>query len=104
MAEEAWVRAPQTMLDLLRQRAERHRDKVAFAYSRNGEDEPDQLTYRQLETRARAIASTLQRQGRRGGTCSSAVPVRPGLHRGDLWVLLCRERSPYRCIRRFTAG
>ena len=66
MAEEAWVRAPQTMLDLLRQRAERYGDKVAFAYSTDGEAETNRVTYQQLETRARAIASTLQRQGAAG--------------------------------------
>jgi acyl transferase domain-containing protein/acyl-CoA synthetase (AMP-forming)/AMP-acid ligase II len=54
------------MVDLLRQRAERHGDKVAFAYSLDGEAEPDRVTYQQLETRARAIASALQRQDAAG--------------------------------------
>jgi acyl transferase domain-containing protein/acyl-CoA synthetase (AMP-forming)/AMP-acid ligase II len=58
--------SPQTLTQVLIQRAERHGDKVAFAYSRNGEDEPDQLTYRQLDRRARAIASALQQRDAAG--------------------------------------
>src|SRR5258705_13474940 len=58
-----------TLLDLVRQRAERYRDKVAFDYchySPGGEEEHDRLTYHELDIKARAIASTLQRQGATG--------------------------------------
>jgi phthiocerol/phenolphthiocerol synthesis type-I polyketide synthase C len=98
------TRSPsQTLLDLMRQRAERYRDKVAFDYchhSASGE-EHRRLTYRELDLKARAIASTLQRQGAAGQRvlvlCPSgldfiagffgciyagavAVPVHPPLH------------------------
>ena len=52
----------------MRQRAERYRDKVAFDYchySPSGE-EHSRLTYNELDAKARAIASTLQRQGAAG--------------------------------------
>jgi acyl transferase domain-containing protein/acyl-CoA synthetase (AMP-forming)/AMP-acid ligase II/NADPH:quinone reductase-like Zn-dependent oxidoreductase/acyl carrier protein len=52
----------------MRQRAERYRDKVAFDYchySPSGE-EHSRLTYHELDVKARAIASTLQRQGAAG--------------------------------------
>lgn len=57
-----------TLLDLARQRAERYRDKVAFDYCRFSPDgeEHSQLTFRELDLKARAIASSLQRQGAAG--------------------------------------
>jgi acyl transferase domain-containing protein/acyl-CoA synthetase (AMP-forming)/AMP-acid ligase II/acyl carrier protein len=57
-----------TLLDLVRQRAERYRDKVAFDYCHYspGGEEHDRLTYLELDIKARAIASTLQRQGATG--------------------------------------
>jgi acyl transferase domain-containing protein/acyl-CoA synthetase (AMP-forming)/AMP-acid ligase II/acyl carrier protein len=66
MPEDVRPASPQTLTHVLIRRAQRYGDKVAFAYSCNGEDEPDQLTYRQLDHRARAIASALQRQGAAG--------------------------------------
>ncbi len=54
------------MLELLRQRVERHGDQVAFVYSLDGEEEHARLTYGQLDVRARAIAASLQRQGAAG--------------------------------------
>ena len=57
---------PATLLELLRDRAERYGDKVAFDYSPDGEAEHGRLTYRELDTRARAIASSLHRQGAAG--------------------------------------
>ena len=56
-----------TLLDLLRQRAEGYRDKVAFSFSYNGDEEHrTQLTYHELDIKARAIASSLQQQGAAG--------------------------------------
>ena len=57
-----------TLLDLVRQRAERHRHKVAFDYCHYfpGGEEHSRLTYHELDIKARAIASTLQRQGAAG--------------------------------------
>jgi acyl-CoA synthetase (AMP-forming)/AMP-acid ligase II len=67
-----------TLLDLLRQRAEVYRDKVAFSFSYNGDDENrTQLTYQELDFKARAIASRLQHQGAAGERV--LVLCRPGL-------------------------
>ena len=56
-----------TLLELLRQRADRYADKVAFAFSYNGDGENTSvLTYRDLDTRARAIAAELQSKGAAG--------------------------------------
>jgi acyl-CoA synthetase (AMP-forming)/AMP-acid ligase II len=67
-----------TLLDLLRQRAEGYRDKVAFSFSYNGDEEQrTQLTYHELDIRARAIASNLQQQGAAGERV--LVLCRPGL-------------------------
>jgi acyl-CoA synthetase (AMP-forming)/AMP-acid ligase II len=66
-----------TLLDLLRQRAEVYRDKVAFSFSYNGDEEHRQLTYHELDIRARAIASNLQQQGAAGERV--LVLCRPGL-------------------------
>ncbi|MGO9652718.1 amino acid adenylation domain-containing protein [Mycobacterium sp.] len=57
-----------TVLDLVRHRAERYRDKLAFDYCRHSPagEEHSRLTYHELDIKARAIASTLQRQGAAG--------------------------------------
>ncbi|MGV0772368.1 fatty acyl-AMP ligase [Mycobacterium syngnathidarum] len=70
--------AAATLLDLLQQRAATHQDKVAFSFSYHGDDENrTQLSYRELDRRARAIASTLQRSGAAGERV--LVLCRPGL-------------------------
>ncbi|MGH3563219.1 MAG: AMP-binding protein, partial [Mycobacterium sp.] len=70
--------ATPTLVDLLQQQAARYRDKVAFSFSYNGDDEDtSQLTYRELDTKARAIASSLQQQGAAGERV--LVICRPGL-------------------------
>ncbi|MFZ0718964.1 SDR family NAD(P)-dependent oxidoreductase [Mycobacterium sp.] len=58
----------QTFLDLVRRRAETYRDKVAFDYCRYspGGEEHSQLTFGELDSRARAIASLLQQMGATG--------------------------------------
>ncbi|QZH64875.1 fatty acyl-AMP ligase [Mycolicibacterium farcinogenes] len=67
-----------TLLDLLQQRAATYQDKVAFSFSYHGDDENlTQLTYRDLDRRARAIASTLQKLGAAGERV--LVLCRPGL-------------------------
>ena len=62
MPDHEWRPAPKTIVEVLTERARRFGDKVAFAYCRDGEEESDRLTYRQLDLRARAIASVLQQQ------------------------------------------
>jgi acyl-CoA synthetase (AMP-forming)/AMP-acid ligase II len=66
------------LVELLRQQTERHRNKVAFSFSRDGDDENGiQLTYRELDLNARAVAASLQRQGAVGERV--LVLWRPGL-------------------------
>ncbi|WP_162877672.1 AMP-binding protein [Mycobacterium persicum] len=59
---------PPTLSDIVRGSAERYSDKVAFDYCRYSPDgeEHSQLTYRELDIKARAIASILQQQGAAG--------------------------------------
>jgi acyl-CoA synthetase (AMP-forming)/AMP-acid ligase II len=67
-----------TLLELLRQQADRYEDKVAFSFSYNGDDEErSQLTYRELDIKARAIAYRLQQHGAAGQRV--LVFCRPGL-------------------------
>ena len=58
----------QTFLDLVRQRAETYRDKAAFDYCRYSPagEEHSQLTFGELDNRARAIAAVLQQMGATG--------------------------------------
>lgn len=70
--------AEDTLLELLRERAERYDDKVAFGFSYEGDgDHSSELTFRDLDTRARAIAAELQRKGATGERV--LVLCRPGL-------------------------
>lgn len=67
-----------TLVDLMRRQAGRYGDKVAFRFSYNGDGEDEvQLTYRQLDLKARAIASMLRQQGAAGQRV--LVFCRPGL-------------------------
>ncbi len=58
----------QTFLDLVRQRVETYRDKPAFDYCRYSPEgeEHSQLTFGELDNRARATASVLQQMGATG--------------------------------------
>lgn len=67
-----------TLVDMLRRRAEVHGDKVAFSFSYDGDGENcTQLTYRELDVKARAIAATLCGHGAAGERV--LVLCRPGL-------------------------
>lgn len=56
-----------TLVELLRRQAERYGDKVVFAYSDNGDEEGRiQLSYAELDRKARAIGATLQAAGAAG--------------------------------------
>jgi acyl-CoA synthetase (AMP-forming)/AMP-acid ligase II len=68
----------ETLCDLLRRQAERYGGKVAFSFSyTGGDDDRSQLTYRELDLRARAIAARLQHHGATGQRV--LVFCRPGL-------------------------
>ena len=49
-----------SLVDLLRWRASKQPDRVAFIYLANGEGDESQITYRELDHGARVIAATLQ--------------------------------------------
>ncbi|WP_420108273.1 fatty acyl-AMP ligase [Mycolicibacter arupensis] len=68
----------QTLVELLQRQAARLGDKVAFSFSYNGDDEGrSELSFRELDRRARAIAANLQRYDVAGERV--LVLVRPGL-------------------------
>ncbi|WP_156331846.1 hypothetical protein [Planktothricoides sp. SR001] len=46
-----------TLISLLRERASRQPDRIAYTFLANGETPENTLTYRQLDGKARAIAS-----------------------------------------------
>jgi acyl transferase domain-containing protein/acyl-CoA synthetase (AMP-forming)/AMP-acid ligase II/alkylation response protein AidB-like acyl-CoA dehydrogenase/NADPH:quinone reductase-like Zn-dependent oxidoreductase/acyl carrier protein/ubiquinone/menaquinone biosynthesis C-methylase UbiE len=71
--------APQfsTFVDLLRDRAIRQPDQVAYVFLTDGEAAEVHLTYRQLDQQARAIATTLQRHRVQGDRALLLYP--PGL-------------------------
>lgn len=67
-----------TLVELLRRQCSRSGGKVAFTFSENGDGVGGtQLTYRELDVRARAIAANLQWQGATGERV--LVFCRPGL-------------------------
>ncbi|OBK86287.1 fatty-acid--CoA ligase [Mycolicibacter heraklionensis] len=66
-----------TLVELLRQQADRYRDKVAFVFAPDGLEEQSRLTYAELDRSARAIAAGLQQQGAAGRRV--LVVCRPGL-------------------------
>lgn len=53
----------ETLIELLRERAERHPDRTAFIFLDDGETESHKLTFGQLEHRVRAVAAQLQERG-----------------------------------------
>lgn len=67
-----------TLVELLQRQAERFGDKVAFSFSYNGDDEGrSEVSFRELDRRARAIAASLQHHDVVGERV--LVLVRPGL-------------------------
>lgn len=67
-----------TLVDLLRERAERRGDLPVFSFSRDGEEQHSaRLSYAQLDARAQRIAVELQRQGAAGARVLVLCP--PGL-------------------------
>lgn len=49
-----------TLVELLRYRAQNQSDSTAYTFLQDGETEADKLTYKELNTQARAIAARLQ--------------------------------------------
>ena len=63
-----------TLVELLRNRADNFPTHVAFNYAVDGESQFEQLTYAELDSRARAIASRLQQAGLTGARALMLYP------------------------------
>ncbi|HEX7942504.1 MAG TPA: fatty acyl-AMP ligase, partial [Gemmatimonadaceae bacterium] len=66
-----------TLVHVLRTRAETHGTRLAFTYLKDGEETEDAWTYQDLDRRARRIAAALQAIGRDGDRALLVYP--PGL-------------------------
>ncbi|MEU1284238.1 fatty acyl-AMP ligase [Kitasatospora sp. NPDC005856] len=66
-----------TLSEALRLRAERQPDAVSHVFLRDGEEPARELTYRQLETAARARAAALHEAGLSGGNAVMLYPTGP---------------------------
>ncbi|MEP0859278.1 amino acid adenylation domain-containing protein [Trichocoleus sp. DQ-U1] len=66
-----------TLADILRYRAVNEPEKLAFTFLQDGETSAENLTYRELDRRSRAIASQLQAMGLSGERALLLYP--PGL-------------------------
>ncbi|MGK7875070.1 MAG: hybrid fatty acyl-AMP ligase/type I polyketide synthase [Xenococcaceae cyanobacterium] len=71
------IRKFSNFVDLLRYRADKHHEKIAFTFLQDGEAELGSLTYQQLDRQARAIAAMLQSQNAKGERALLLYP--PGL-------------------------
>lgn len=69
-----------TIIEVLRWRAERQPDKIAYSFLVDGEKEEQHLTYGELDQQARAIAGSLDKlKNKRNGSCSALLMYQPGL-------------------------
>lgn len=66
MSGEPAVQPQETLVDLLRFRAQQQPERRAYTFLEDGESEGGSLTYAALDRRARAIAAMLQSQGAAG--------------------------------------
>jgi acyl-CoA synthetase (AMP-forming)/AMP-acid ligase II len=57
---------PDTLVDLLRSRAEQYPDRLAYRFIEDGETEIISILYKELDWRARAIGTWLEASGVRG--------------------------------------
>ncbi|MFB7358169.1 amino acid adenylation domain-containing protein [Streptomyces gardneri] len=62
----AYGRRPSSLVDLLRSRAARQPDHLAYVFLDSHGEEESRLTYAQLDRRAREVAATLQEEGKAG--------------------------------------
>ena len=86
------LRTAPTLVRQLQHRAARYRDKVAFAYSRDGEEnQVSGLSYEELDAHA-ADRVEPAAAGRHGRACPGLVPAGPGLYRRLVRVSLRGSR------------
>ena len=57
---------PDTLVDLLRSRAEQYPDSLAYRFIQDSESEIISIIYKELDRRARAIGTWLEASGARG--------------------------------------
>jgi amino acid adenylation domain-containing protein len=69
--------AGETLVAAIRWRIERHRDKVAYRFLAEGEEESLAVTFGELDARARAVAAFLQAEGAAGERVLLVYP--PGI-------------------------
>ncbi|MGW6390359.1 amino acid adenylation domain-containing protein [Streptomyces sp. NPDC055103] len=62
----AYGRRPSSFVDLLRARATRQPDRLAYVFLDSHGEEESRLTYAQLDHRARVVAASLQEEGKTG--------------------------------------
>jgi acyl-CoA synthetase (AMP-forming)/AMP-acid ligase II len=67
-----------TLVEMLRQRAEKRPDFIGWVFLEDGETETSRLSYRSLYERACAVAATLQERGVKPGE-RALLAYRPGL-------------------------
>ncbi|MCF2144951.1 fatty acyl-AMP ligase [Desmonostoc muscorum LEGE 12446] len=63
-----------TLVDILRQRAQNSPNQLAYTFLQNGQTQTATLTYQELDSKARAIAATLQSLGYSGGRALLLYP------------------------------
>ena len=68
---------PSSLVEILQWRAARNPDGLAYLFLVDGEEDEVRITYSQLDRRARAIASYLQKQGAEGERAILLFP--PGI-------------------------
>jgi amino acid adenylation domain-containing protein len=64
----------ETLVDILRFRAEHQPDRLAYAFLPDGEEREERLTYAELHARATSLAATLQGMGAQGGRALLLYP------------------------------
>lgn len=68
---------PESLVDILRRRAETQPDRIAFRFIKAGDNKETGLSYGELDRRARSVAASLQQKGLEGSRALLLYP--PGL-------------------------
>jgi acyl-CoA synthetase (AMP-forming)/AMP-acid ligase II/acyl carrier protein len=74
MTDHKHAASARTLVELLRWRAQHQPDRLAYRFLTDGEIEEEQLTYRQLDERARALAAQLQQRSAPGSRALMLYP------------------------------
>src|SRR6476620_10907805 len=74
-AENKVETSPDTLVELLRRRAELQPDQIAYTFLRDGEVEDASISYRELDLRARSVAQMLRGMEIAGGKALLLYPA-----------------------------